>query len=187
MSSSSVSPSYIYTHVTWPLVGNSFSSPPLMSLSFFVSLLLSLSVTLRLSICQSYSLSSLPISPTTRPRLHHRIPATSVSNLVSWQLAFNEGLWWWCRRRWWRRRVGLTLRGGVAPSEWWISALHEDRMFWKYTWRLNYSCPLCVNTGVGSDRGADCPGLFGKSDGFFCRLELPNPCQTCQYMTRSSN
>lgn len=69
-----------------------------------------------------------PISPTTRPSLHPRIPATSVSNLVSRQLALNEGLWWGGG---WKRRVRLGLRGGVSTWEWRMSALHEGRMFWK--------------------------------------------------------
>lgn len=152
-------------HATWPLgVYRFICSLPVyhVFLLVFCSLptlshILNLSVTPCLSICQCYPLSSLPISPTTHPSLHHRIPATSVPNPVSQQLALNEGLWWWRwgRRRWrtWRRRVGLGLRGGVAPWEWRISALHEDRMFWTVLKArgtrevVNYSCSLCEHWG----------------------------------------
>lgn len=93
-------------HATWPLFRHFFSSSwahfPLYSVlcSFHtLSLLMSLCFYLSKSkFCHPVSLhlSELlpPISPTTRPSLHPRIPATSVSNLVSRQLALNEGLWW---------------------------------------------------------------------------------------------
>lgn len=166
-------------HATWPLgVYRFICSLPVyhVFLLVFCSLptlshILNLSVTPCLSICQCYPLSSLPISPTTHPSLHHRIPATSVPNPVSQQLALNEGLWWWRwgRRRWrtWRRRVGLGLRGGVAPWEWRISALHEDRMFWtvlkargtreEWTIHVHY-----VNTGEGAVRAGRWQSLCGE-------------------------
>lgn len=127
-------------HATWPLFRHFFSSSwahfPLYSVlcSFHtLSLLMSLCFYLSKSkFCHPVSLhlSELlpPISPTTRPSLHPRIPATSVSNLVSRQLALNEGLWWGGG---WKRRVRLGLRGGVSTWEWRMSALHEGCMFWK--------------------------------------------------------
>lgn len=74
-----------------------------------------------------------PCSPPFSASQDSRHFATTVPNLVSWQLAFSEGLWWQRWRRRWRRRAGLELgfRGGAAPWEWRISALHEDRMFLK--------------------------------------------------------